>query len=166
MSKHLRPYIVLLTIAALGSWAGAALAQEEVRATAKPAPTAATPRTIPLGAVHQVPAGQATVNVPLSDEEKALLAIQEEGRQQVLELMRAIDGMPDGPARVAMEKKVLQVKQDNWVKLMRTKVGFARARGDFKSAQEGEMVIENILHPRPIPSAAVARPAPEKTPDK
>src|SRR5262245_6777650 len=128
MSKRLPPLVVLLALLLLGSWAGVALAQEEVQTTSKAAPAAARPPAIPLGQAQQTTAGQAIVRPPLSNEEKALLAVQEEGQQQVLALMRTLEGLSAGPERLAMEKKIAQVKQDYWIKMLRTKVDFARAR--------------------------------------
>ncbi len=163
MSHRHRLYSALLALTTLG-WSAAALAEsDEVKASAKAVPGATTQaQPFKAGERASAPAAQQTVKPPLTAEEKALLAIEEEGRQEVLELVKSLEGMPDGPARRALERKAVQLKRDHYVRLLRAKVDFARARGDFAAVQQGEAIISSILNPRPAASATVARPAPDQ----
>jgi hypothetical protein len=161
LHRH-RLHLVLAALVTLGGSASTALAQsEELKGSAQPGPAAAAnAQALKLGEVRVAPVPQ-QVTLPLSAEEKALRAIEEEGRQQVLELTKGLEGMPDGPARRALEKKAVQLKQDNYIRLLRAKIDFARARGDFAAVQQGEAIVNAILNPHPPVASSVARPAPE-----
>jgi hypothetical protein len=165
MSHRHRLHIALVASLSIGGLSAMAFAQsEEPKGSAKPGPAAAaSAATLKPGEVRIAPLPQPMPRPPLSAEEKALVAIEEEGRQQVLELMKSIEAMPDGLARRAMLKKAVQLKQDNYLKLLRTKVDFARTRGDFAAVRQGEAIITAILTPRPVLSPTVARPLPEKS---
>lgn len=143
-----RPLFIPTFVLAFALGAGATMAapaDEAVRPDVSPAP-AATPRAPRLTA-----------------EQKALLAVQEEGRTQVAALVRTMAGLPDGPALRALEQKVQAVKQDTRVRFLRVKIAYALERGDLATAHEAEQIIDRMLHPRPAVARAVTRPEPGRT---
>ena len=130
--------------------AATAIAAEVTRPGTNAAPLTATPATSPV--VRHTPTA----------EERALLAVQEEGRTQVQALVEGMKGLPDGPALRALQHKVEDVKRDSRVAFLRVKADFARRRGDLAAAHEAEDLIDAMLHPRAATHATVARPAPDK----
>jgi hypothetical protein len=126
----------------LAFFAALALAGTTVAADA-PASSTATPRA---SAAHMKPAAA---------EEQALFAVLEQGRQQVADLVATARDLPDGPARRALELKVLEIKRQNRVEFLRVKAQFARTRGDFAAASDLDRRIELLLNP-PKPSATPA----------
>ncbi len=145
MSRTIR-LSLLLAIALLALAPAAASAQAAPRATkaavVAPQPTASAPVQRP----------------PLTAEEKALRAVEEDGRIQVEALVKSMQGLPDGPALRALERKVEDVKKASRVGFLRVKVQFARQRGDLAGAQEAQRQIELILNP-PKPALAPIAPA-------
>lgn len=105
---------------------------------------------------------QQIVHPPLSPEERALLAVQEEGRTQVQTLLESMRGVSDGPALRALQQKVETIKRDTRVAFLRVTADFARRRGDLAAAHEAEDLAEAILHPAPVTTTGVVRPVPEK----
>ncbi len=99
---------------------------------------------------------------PLTAEEKALLAVQEQNQAQIEALVKSMAGLPDGPALRALERKIEQVKREGQVQFLRVKVQFARQRGDLAAAHESERMIELILNPPPTTPGTIARPEPGK----
>jgi hypothetical protein len=144
MSRHF--ILPSLFVLALGAGAAmAAPAEEAARPDVAPAPSAA-PRAPRLTA-----------------EQKALLAVQDEGRARVAELVRTMAGLPDGPALRALEQKVHAVKQEARIQFLRVKIAYALERGDLATAHEAEQIIDRMLHPRPAVARAVTRPEPGRT---
>ncbi|MBI5708759.1 MAG: hypothetical protein HZC42_00390 [Candidatus Eisenbacteria bacterium] len=99
---------------------------------------------------------------PLTAEEKALLAVEEQNQAQVEALVKSMAGLPDGPALRALERKIEQVKREGQLQFLRVKVQFARQRGDLAAAHEAERMINLILNPPPATPGTVARPEPGK----
>ncbi len=97
--------------------------------------------------------GVAAPRPPLTAEEKALSAVEDEGRAQVDALVKSMAGLPDGPALRALERKVEEIKQASRIRFLEVKVQFARQRGDLAAAREAEQMIHLILNP---PKPAVA----------
>lgn len=102
------------------------------------------------------------VRAPVTAEEKALRALDEEALARVRELVRSMTGLPDGPALRELQRKVEDVKRDHRVSFLRVKLQFARQRGDLATAQECEQRIERILNP-PRPTAIPDARARERT---
>jgi hypothetical protein len=74
-------------------------------------------------------------------EERALLRILDEGRREVEALARALDGLPDGPACRALQRRIAELKLETRARLLRTRAGFALARGDLDDTRECERVL-------------------------
>jgi hypothetical protein len=81
-------------------------------------------------------------------EEQALAAIQEEGQQRVALVLQSMQGMQPGPAMEAAQAQIVQIKTDTYVRFLSAIAGFARARGDEKTALEAEKIMEQVLHPQ------------------
>jgi hypothetical protein len=132
-------------------------------------PTAATAEATPVTkatAVVPTPLSAAPAarveRAPRTAEEKALRAVEDDGRAQVEALVKSMQGLQDGPALRALQRKVEEVKQAQEVQFLQVKVRFARERGDLAAAQEAQRMIDFILNP-PKPVAAPAlRQQPEK----
>lgn len=133
-----------------------------VVAIAAPALAADEPRT---GAgVTEVRGNTATAEVrraPRTPEDQALHEVREATALRVKELVSAMDGLKDGPALHALQRKVVELKREGDLEFLRTKVRFARRRGDLAAAQQLEMRIDAIVHPQMRrPAAPVQRAAP------
>jgi hypothetical protein len=113
------------------------------------------------------PQGQATPAQPaspvpavpvLSPEDAALLAIQEEGRQQVAAVVQQMAGLKPGPELLELQRRVELIKRDTTVQFLTARAQFSRARGDETAALEAEKVIDLILHPAPPPAETAPQP--------
>jgi hypothetical protein len=98
----------------------------------------------------------------LTAEQRAIVAVQEEGRRQVESLVKSMAGLPDGPVLRALELKVEQLKRDEQVQCLRIRAQFALQRGDLAAAHEAEGLIDLILHPRPVTPVANTRSVPTR----
>ena len=98
----------------------------------------------------------------LTAEQRAIVAVQEEGRRQVESLVKSMAGLPDGPVLRALELKVEQIKRDEQVQCLRVHAQFALQRGDLAAAHEAEGLIDLILHPRPVTPVANTRNVPAR----
>ena len=151
MPSRLRMLAVWTPLIALAVTSAAAFAADEVKPGARavaPATRGAAPSALPA-------------RLPATAEERALLDLQSEGERRVAELERATQGVPDGPALRALERKVEEVMLETWANTMRARAGFARRRGDLAAAHEIEATLERVLHPLP-PAAPIARQTPDK----
>ena len=137
---------------------------------AQPARTPATSLALaPSGPTAWLPASIAARGVmsprPVSQEELAILAIHDDARQRIEALQTRIAASPDGPARQALMREVLRIKQEAELRLLETKLSFATLRGDTRASRQIEDARERLLHPGiskasgPSP-AGVARSAP------
>jgi len=144
----------LISIPALTTVVMLALAPAAVFAAAETGPVAATARVV----ARPDSAGQSIVRQPLTAEEKALNDVRQRGVDQVRTLVANTRGLPDGPARRALQHKVEEVKRTTEVEFLRVKIQFARQRGDLAMAQECQHHIDLILNP---PKAAPGRATPE-----
>jgi hypothetical protein len=141
----------LLLALALVLLVPAVAAADDAAPVTKAVPVVATP----AGAVP-------VVRAPLTPEQKALRAVEEDGRTQVEALVKSMEGLQDGPALRALLRKVEEVKQAQEVQFLQVKVRFARERGDLAAAQEAQRRIDLILNPpRPVAAPAL-RQQPEK----
>jgi hypothetical protein len=95
-----------------------------------------------------------TARPPLTEEQRALLDIREEGKRKVRELVESMRGLPFGPARRALERKAIETKIAYRLQFLRAKGDFARGRGDLATAHRAEAMIDQILNPR-VPSVKV-----------
>ncbi len=98
--------------------------------------------------------------VPMTKAEKTIFDIQELGRTQVAELQKQIEPLPSGPARHGLEMKVIQVKRDTEVLVLRTLSAQALQRGDIAGSRAANEAIEMILHPKAPQTTMAPRPAP------
>ena len=110
-------------------------------------------------AVEPKPGAEASV--PLTREEQALVAIQEEGQRRVAAIVESMRGMATGPEFEALQAQILQIKTETYVRFLTAISEFARARGDETAALEAERIKEQILHPQPS-----VQPAAPQTPEK
>ncbi|MFH1843307.1 MAG: hypothetical protein ABIF77_08860 [bacterium] len=83
-----------------------------------------------------------------SAEELALLAIQEEGRRQVLALADQIKAELDPERRQELQTQAITIKIDTRMRFLSALAGFARERGDLETEREALAQIENLKHPR------------------
>ena len=128
---------------------------KQVPAREAPAASSLTDETVP-----------SMRRLPLTAEEKAVFQIREETRTQVDELVRRMVGLTDGPASRALQGKIEELKQRCRIQVLRTKVDFARQRGDLRAVREVEDLIDQMLHPRSAPAASVVRQPPEGSADR
>jgi len=126
--------------------------------TLAPAAAPAADEVKPVAKAAVVAPGTTAPRPALTAEEKALFAVEEEGRLQVDALVKSMAGLPDGPVLRALERKVEEVKQDGRIQFLQVKVQFARQRGDLATAQQAEQMIDLILNPPKPASAPGARP--------
>ncbi|MEO5988444.1 MAG: hypothetical protein ABIU54_14895 [Candidatus Eisenbacteria bacterium] len=97
---------------------------------------------------------------PMTKAEKTIFDIQELGRTQVAELQKQIEPLAGGPARHALEIKVIQVKRDTEVQVLRALSAQALQRGDIAGSRAANDAIEMILHPKAPQTTMVPRSAP------
>lgn len=126
--------------------------------TLAPAVVAAADEVKPVVKAAVVAPGTAATRPALTAEEKALFAVEEEGRSQVDALVKSMAGQPDGPVLRALERKVEAVKQDGRIQFLQVKIQFARQRGDLATAQQAGQMIDLILNPPKPVGAPAARP--------
>lgn len=111
-----------------------------------------------------VPAAVEVRRAPRTAEEQALADVREATATRVKELMASMEGQPDGPALRALQLKVVELKRDGDLQFLRTKLQFARQRGDLAAVQGLEARILTITNPPARKAAAtVSRPAPGAT---
>ncbi len=94
--------------------------------------------------------GSAPVSIvrpALSAAGRALLAIQEDAVRRVEALAKRMQGMPEGPARDALEREALEIKTRSEIEFLRAKANFARGRGDLAAARLAEDLIAQRLNP-------------------
>ena len=108
----------------------------------------------------------ASLQASMTKEQKAIFDVQESGRAQVLELHKQVEALADGPARRALEQKIVQVKRDTEVQVLRTIAAQALQRGDLPAARTANDAIEQILHPRAPQASLSQRPAPGSASDR
>jgi hypothetical protein len=144
---------LLLTLALAAVIPAAAAADE-----AAPVTTATEVVSTPADAAPAARVG----SVPRTAEEKALRAVEDDGRARVETLVKSLEGLQDGPVLRALLRKVEEIKQAQEVQFLQVKARFARERGDLATAQEAQQRIDFILNP-PRPVAATAlRQQPDK----
>ncbi len=161
MFHRIRLASCALTVLLMAGLVTAVWAQSEGPTTAaKPLPAATAKIGIIKPGAASVKAAPEVARPPASAEEKALQAIQDEGVRQVVDLSKQADALPDGPARRALESKIVDLKRDTFLSLVRTKGEFARARGDMAGVRQSEAIVEAILHPQATKGIAVSRPVP------
>ena len=139
-----RTGVLLSTLAMLGTLSAVAHAQ----ATAKPLPTAA---------VHEMPHASATSSaapLPLSEEQRAILAVRDDGIQRVQALMTRVLATNDAATRRDLQSQITSIKFDSRIAELRVIGDYAQRRGDLDKSHLVADQIDRLLHPR----AAVALP--------
>jgi hypothetical protein len=111
------------------------------------------------------PHATASTNVarPLTEEQRALLAVEQDAQRQVADLTQLMKVTPDGARQADLARRVEQVKTDLRVQLLRTRLAFATRRGDLPAAQRIQAMIENQLKPAAKPAAQHLVQNPDKT---
>ena len=166
------PMRTTLAAIALMSVASFALAEETATGTAQRAPETAAvqgslaPELVKPMIASGVALKPATSQAPMTKSQKAIFDIQESGRVQVLELNKQAEALIDGPARRALEQKIVQVKRETEVQVLRTIAAQALQRGDLPAARNANDAIELILHPAAQPASLAQRPAPGGASDR
>ena len=92
-------------------------------------------------------------------EREALAAILDDGHLQVRQLASGLEGLTAGPARRELNERIREAKEETRLRLLETKLDFARERGDLESVQSIEAVIFRIENPRPPAATPAAAPA-------
>jgi hypothetical protein len=166
------PLRTTLAAIALLSIASFATAEETVTGTAQRAPEgqpvqgSLAPELVNPMIERNASLKTESPRAPMTKDQKAIFDIQESGRAQVLELQKQVESMSDGPARRALEQKILQVKRDTDVQVLRTIAGQALQRGDLAAARTANDAIEMILHPKAPQTTLAQRPAPGAASDR
>jgi hypothetical protein len=166
------PMRTTLAAIALMSIHSFAFAEESATGTAQRAPEAqaAQASLAPELVKPMIESGAtlkpATIKAPMTKEQKAIFDIQESGRTQVLELNKQAESLTDGPARRALEQKIVQVKRDTEVQVLRTIAAQALQRGDLPAARTANDAIEQMLHPKAPQASLSQRPAPGSASDR
>lgn len=159
----LRATLSLLILSGVVSLAGA---DDAPTSSARPAREAqATPVSLTPATAKTLTERSAVVKpelrrAPMSKNEQAIFDVQENGRNQVSELQKQIGLLPDSPARRALELKVIQVKRDTEILVLRTISAQAIQRGDLAASREANDAIEMILSPKAPATTTIVRPAP------
>jgi hypothetical protein len=90
----------------------------------------------------------------LSQEERALLAIQEQGRQRVDLLVRELRLTPSGPEWWRLQRRIAEAKREGERELLLARLEFATRRGDADAAAETRRALDLLDHPHPnVPPA-------------
>jgi hypothetical protein len=167
MSPAFRPFTAMSVIALL-SLASLATADDTATATGSARPVQAgqavqgslAPELVKPSLERTAAAKSELRQRPLTKDQAEIFDIQESGRTQVLELQQQVEALPDGPARRALELKVVQVKRDTEVLMLRTLSAQALRRGDLSASRAADEAIEMILHPKAPQTTLVQRSAP------
>jgi hypothetical protein len=147
-SPHARPAHPLL-------WMLLALMAPAVRADT-PGPAAGV---APATRVEVTAPRPAAPRVVRSAEAQALLAVREEGQRQVQALVDQMKALPAGSLQLrALQRQAVETKKQNEVEFLRTKVTFARQRGDLAAVHALEDQIDQFLNPRPRVVAPADKP--------
>jgi hypothetical protein len=139
---------ITILIAAVPALTLAQTFQRPGTAPPKSAPSASTSSVSPVAAQKATSAKLRRERVA-SAEEQALIAIREDAVQRVETLMRQAAQTPEGPARAAILKQVVEIKLDSEIRFLETKAAFARGRGDVATASR----IEDVIAARRAPPA-------------
>jgi len=98
---------------------------------------------------------------PYTPDERALLALEANGRARVAEIVRRMQGLPEGPALRALEDQAEAVKRDTRMALLAEQSRQARARGDEARARLADAALDLLRHPEHAAPASIT-PVPEK----
>jgi len=111
------------------------------------------------------PHATASTNVarPLTEEQKALLAVEQDAQRQVGDLTQLMKVTPDAARQADLARRVEQVKIDLQVHLLRTRLAFAAKRGDVAASQRIQAMLDNMLKPAAKPVAQKLVQNPDKT---
>jgi hypothetical protein len=115
-----------------------------------------TPAVTTMKPLTGAPAPAATRAPKLSPEMRALLEIEESGRQQVQELAKSLAGLPEGPVREAVQKRIAAAKLDTRVRILRARSQLALGRGDVAAAAECDRAVSRLTAPARPSNAAPA----------
>jgi len=105
-------------------------------------------------------AARPTSGAPRTVEQLAIRDLQNSARARMRDLVAAMTGLPDGPARDAFELKIVELKKQHRIEVLKLKAGFARQRGDLAAAAEAERAAEQLLNPPKPAPGTVAREIP------
>ena len=95
-----------------------------------------------------------------SPEQRALLAIREEGQSRVRDLAWRIQSLPHGPERRKLIQQAAALKIEYRIRHLEARLAFARASENAAAAERIESVIERFLKP----SLSVTPPVSKKPP--
>lgn len=99
-------------------------------------------------------------SAPRSAHRIAIDAVREAGATRVTELVAALEPLPEGPAREALNRQIEQVKQETRLSVLRLHLAHAQQKGDASRAAEAQRLIDLMMNP-PAPKASqVSRPVP------
>ncbi len=143
----------LVTLASLSTFAAAAMAADATNPQAasvilKPAPAATTERAQPAPSATT----GAAVRPALTADQKVLENVLERGQAEIAALTQSAQAMPEGAARLSIERKVVEAKLRWRVEFLRTLAGQQRAKGEVAAAQNTDALIDQLLHPKPLPA--------------
>ena len=89
----------------------------------------------------------ASTRSPATTEAAMRASIEQEGRAQIDDLVRQMQETRDPATRLAIARRIPDVKLDTDLKVLRFRAASARGRGDHVAAQRFEDAISMLLHP-------------------
>jgi hypothetical protein len=114
------------------------LAPMSADARRKPAPAKRPGAAQILAAkrAHQAAVAQRVrvARIPRSEEERALLAIEQDGNRRVQALLKATRGWTDKAMLGARERRIAEMRRDTRTRQTQVRAAFARRRGDHGEA--------------------------------
>ena len=131
MARRARPWMALIAALLL-------LAPSSAGARRHPAP-AKRPGTAQIVRAKQAYRPEITrrvrvARIPRSEEERALLAIEQDGNRRVQALLRATRGWTDKAMLGARERRIAEMRRDTRTRQLQIRAAFARRRGDHSEA--------------------------------
>jgi hypothetical protein len=128
MASRARHWMALIAVLLL-------LAPSSAGASRRPAP-AKRPGTAQVGRAHrpQVTHRVRRTRAPRSEEERAILAIEQDGARRVQALLRATRGWTDKAMLGARERRIAEMRRDTRTRQLQVRATFARRRGDHAEA--------------------------------
>lgn len=115
----------------------------------------------PVPSLEGAPSG---ISPPRSRERLALQDLNRRAREEVLALLEGLRGVPDGPARFAIEGRIVELKKRHHLERLELIARFARQRGDLVTAVEAERAASALVQPPRPERSQVRREAPRGVP--
>jgi len=93
----------------------------------------------------------------LTADQKALNDVMQRGQAEVAALAQSAQAMPRGPARDAIEHKILDTKLRYRVEFLHTLSAQQRGRGELAAAQATDAIVDQLVNPKRVPAHTEAQ---------